>query len=55
MEEKKTCETCSHFFLHYVKWGKKDFRPVRMGHCGTPRIRSKTMDNPACRWYQERT
>lgn len=54
MDEEKTCESCVHFHKHYIKWGKKDFRPIRMGHCGKPRIRFKVVDAPACRWYQEK-
>ena len=55
MEEQKTCETCAHFHQHYVKFGKKRYDPINVGHCGMPRIRDKAIDTPACRWYKERT
>ncbi|WP_298034383.1 hypothetical protein [uncultured Dysosmobacter sp.] len=49
----KTCETCAHFYRHYVKFGYR-YGPVAAGHCGTPRRKLRWKDTPACPRYKER-
>ena len=39
-DQDKTCETCKHFYRHYVHWVGKRFKPLDMGHwpaTGMPR------------------
>ena len=50
-DQEKTCETCKHFYQHYVHWSGKQFRPLNVGHCGDPRARYKSMNTPACWRY----
>lgn len=50
-EQEKTCETCKHFFRHYVHWVGKQFKALDVGHCGDPRCRYKPMNTPACWRY----
>ncbi len=50
-DQDKTCETCKHFYRHYVHWVGKRFKPLDMGHCGNPRCRDKRIDTPACHRY----
>ena len=53
MDGEKTCETCRHFRRHYVKRGRNWYIPIKLGHCGEPRIRYKQTDTPACHRYSE--
>ena len=53
MDGEKTCETCRNFRRHYVKRGRKWYIPIKLGHCGEPRIRYKQTDTPACHRYSE--
>ena len=53
MDGEKTCETCRHFRRHYVKRGQNWYIPIKLGHCGEPRIRYKQTDTPACHRYSE--
>ena len=49
-----TCETCKHFFRHYVKNGKSKFAPISEGHCGHPRLKCRRIDTPACEKFSLR-
>ena len=55
MKEKLTCETCKHFFQHYVPldWeGTTYFTPCASGHCGYPRIKLRRAGTEACDNYE---
>lgn len=53
-EQEKTCETCKHFYRHYVHWSGKRFSALDVGHCGDPRARYKSVNTPACFRYVQR-
>ncbi len=42
-EQEKTCETCQHFYRHYVRRSSTKYIPLGVGHCGDPRARYKTV------------
>ena len=46
MDSPKTCETCAHFRLHYVKRGRNWYLPLLEGHCVEPRLKSRKIDTP---------
>ncbi len=48
----KTCLTCTHFRLHYIKRGKR-YYPLAYGHCVFPRLKKRERQTPACASYQE--
>ncbi len=50
-EQEKTCETCQHFYRHYVRRSSTKYIPLGVGHCGDPRARYKTVKTPACFRY----
>ncbi len=51
---KMTCETCRHFYRHYVRVGNHKYRALDCGHCSNPRCRDKTVDTPACQRFSRR-
>ena len=53
MEQLKTCQTCKHFRLHYIKAGKS-YHPINYGHCVYPRRKKREAETPACSHYRER-
>ena len=52
LEQKKTCETCKHFRLHYIKRGKS-YSPLYYGHCVYPRLKKRETETLACEHYYE--
>ncbi len=50
----KTCETCRHFYRHYVRVGNHQYHALDRGHCGNPRARDKKADTPACHRHVKR-
>ena len=50
----KTCESCAHYRLHYVRIDQK-FHEIALGHCVYPRVKSRDRDTKACGHYQEKT
>ena len=53
-EEQKSCETCRHFYRHYIHWSGRQYRPLNCGHCAYPRLKDREVDTPACRHYSAR-
>lgn len=53
-EQEKTCETCQHFYRHYVRRSSTKYISLDVGHCGDPRVRYKTVKTPACFRYIQR-
>ena len=53
MEQPKTCQTCKHFRLHYIKFGKS-YRAIHYGHCVYPRLKKREAKALACVHYRER-
>ena len=53
-EEQKTCETCRHFRMHYVRQNKTWYMPMHEGHCVHPRLKDREANTPACRHYSAR-
>ncbi len=51
---KRTCESCKHFYRHYVRAGNNWYLPLDEGHCGNPWCRSKKADTPACHRHAAR-
>ena len=43
------CETCRHFFHHYIKI-KDKYHPTDFGHCGEPRIKVRRLWDDCPRW-----
>lgn len=54
-EEPKTCETCRHFHLHYVRTGSTRYIPLNQGHCDAPWCRDKQAATPACQRFSRRS
>ena len=53
MEQMKTCQTCKHFRLHYIKLGQS-YVSINYGHCVHPRLKNRETDTPACNHYSEK-
>lgn len=51
MESEKICQTCKHFYQHYVKWGEDEYRECGSGHCMYPRRKLRYIDAKACQNY----
>ncbi len=47
------CFNCTHFRLHYIKWGES-FAELIYGHCVYPRCKKRMCDTPACEHYNQR-
>ena len=54
METQNTCAHCKHFIQHYYKFGRQ-FRPLSVGHCTSPRCRDKTVTTPACHRFLKKS
>lgn len=52
--EQNTCQSCEHFFLHYVKSPNGNFYPTAGGHCVKPRLKKRFSDDPACPHWEEK-
>lgn len=53
--EYKVCETCKHFFQHYVKtdpYGKSYIKTFA-GHCPYPQMKDRLADTKACKNYKK--
>ena len=44
--EDKICGNCKNFRLHYIRYGKGDYRPLLYGHCVKPRLKSDVRPKP---------
>ena len=53
MEQAKTCQTCKHFRLHYIKRGKS-YHSIHYGHCVYPMLKKREIETPACKHYVEK-
>jgi len=51
--EEKTCKSCKHFRLHYIKFGYR-YSAIHYGHCVFPRRKIRENDTSACEHYKER-
>ncbi len=51
---KRTCESCKHFYRHYIRTGSCLYIPLDDGYCGDPQRRSKQADTPACHRHAAR-
>lgn len=47
-----TCETCTHFRRHYVKFGR-GYLKTNDGHCVYPRRKLRRGSTPACEHFKE--
>ena len=46
----KTCESCKHFRMHYIK-RDDSYYPIHYGHCVYPRLKKREVATPACENY----
>lgn len=53
-EQEKTCETCQHFYRHYVRRSSTKYIPLGVGHCGDPPGPVQDRQDPACFRYVQR-
>lgn len=51
---KACCETCVHFYRHYVRREADHYHVTAFGHCPHPRIKIRSASTPACPRYQAR-
>ena len=51
MEAEKTCQTCTNFCQHYVKYPDGRFVTCYSGHCVYPRQKFRHCDTKACPHY----
>ncbi len=51
MESKQTCQTCKHFYQHYVKVSEDYYFQCGSGHCVYPRSKLRYNDTKACQNY----
>lgn len=52
--EDKICGNCKNFRLHYIRYGKGDYRPLLYGHCVKPRLKKRCAAETACIHWQKR-
>jgi len=48
-----TCETCTHFRQHYIKFGYR-YDKIHSGHCVYPRGKLRYCETPACYHYKKK-
>ena len=53
LDNPKTCLTCKHFRLHYIKYGRS-YSPIHEGHCVYPRLKQRRSETEACQHYSQK-
>jgi len=53
MKQTEVCQTCKHFRLHYIKFGKS-YRALHYGHCVYPHSKKRETETPACKHYTKK-
>lgn len=48
--EKACCGTCIHYRQHYILTEQCRPYPLRYGHCGTPRVKHRALDETCPYW-----
>lgn len=51
MEIERICQTCEHFYQHYVKCSGDYYFQCSSGHCVYPLLKLRYNDTKACRHY----
>lgn len=46
------CGSCTHFYMHYVRFENGRYIPIDFGHCVFPRIKDRDADTKACKYYE---
>jgi len=51
--EQQNCEDCKNFRLHYIKYSRGKYSPLRYGHCVKPLNKKRYIYDKACRFWEE--
>lgn len=54
MEIERICQTCEHFYQHYVKFPNGKFVEYYSGHCVYPRRKLRYGSGKACPHYVQK-
>lgn len=51
MKTERICQTCKHFYQHYVKRKENNYMECSSGHCVYPQCKLRYSDTKACQHY----
>ncbi len=51
MEQERICQTCKHFYQHYIKLARGTYNMCGSGHCVHPRLKFRYNNTKACQHY----
>lgn len=51
---KNTCGNCQNFRLHYIKYSRGNYSPLKYGHCVKPRCKKRYAADRECAYFEKR-